>query len=71
MLIKQAARKAIVIVYRRMRDDISSLVAMRASVISGAEPLRPESAFVRVCVPIPPSVTTSAYASSLTIWSTR
>jgi hypothetical protein len=48
MLIKQAARKAMVIVYRRIRDDISSLVAMRASVISGVEPLRPDSAIVRV-----------------------
>jgi hypothetical protein len=48
MLRKQAARKAMVIVYRRIRDDISSLVAMRASVISGVEPLRPDSAIVRV-----------------------
>jgi hypothetical protein len=40
-------------------------------VISGAEPLRPDSATVRVCVPISPSVTVSAYASCPTIWSTR
>ena len=65
---KQAARKAMVIVYRRIRDDISSLVPIRASVISGAEPRRPDSATVRVCVPISRSVTTSAYAWSPTIW---
>jgi hypothetical protein len=51
MLRKQAARKAMVIVYRRIRDDISSLVPMRASVISGAEPRRLDSVAVGVCVP--------------------
>jgi hypothetical protein len=71
MLTKHAARKAMVIVYRRMRDDISSLVPIRASVISGAAPLWPDSAIVRVCVPISRSVTVSAYASSPTSWSTR
>ena len=37
MLRKQAARMLMVMVYWRIRADISSLVAMRASVISGAE----------------------------------
>ena len=36
-----------VIVYRRIRDDISSLFPMRASVINGAEPRRLDSATVR------------------------
>jgi hypothetical protein len=71
MLMKQAARKAMVMVYRRIREDISSLVPIRASVIRGAEPLWPVSATVGVCVPPSRSVTTSAYAWSQTIWSTR
>ena len=68
MPMKQAVRKAMVMVYRRMRDDISSLVAIRASVISGAEPLWPDSATVRVSrAHRRRSVTVSAYACSPTI----
>jgi hypothetical protein len=70
MLTKQAARNAMVIVYRRIRDDISSLVPILASVITGAELRLPGSAMVRVCA-ISRSVTTSAYAWSQMPWLTR